>query len=282
MAGTIYPPEPHRALDRDRASKPTFKVSERTSTTTKNGQPPISVADIGTGTGIWLVDLAPKLPPTARLDGFDFSMSKFRPVAARPPNVRLMEANALKPFPAELHGQYDLVHVRLLVLALRTASWEPLFANLCTLLRPGGYHLWEDVDMANFKGYPATTKTAGIVSQMMRFHASQGSRGQPYLIGLDQLMATKGFTDARLGGFKTSSYWNHPTLSRPTQRMMFTVIVAYLQGIVQLGGFEDLLTTEDAARKIAEMIKETEVGEAKLDTWYWRTIGRRSLEGEGR
>ncbi|CAK7208650.1 hypothetical protein SEUCBS140593_000244 [Sporothrix eucalyptigena] len=251
-------------------------ITERT-LALKDGQPPVSVADIGTGTGVWLVDLASSLPPTARLDGYDFNTSKFRPVDSRPPNVQLLEANAIEPFPAMLHGQYDLVHVRLLVLALQPPDWKALAANLKTLLRPGGYLVWEDVDTQHFKGSPETTKTAATMAQLIRFNKFRGQQGVPYPIDLDKLMAAEGYDDARQKAFKVSDVWEHPTLAKPTQNSLFTIIVSYMQGIVEFGGFEDLKTKEDAARKAAEAKAEIDAGDVKCDSYFWRTIARKPL-----
>ncbi|KAF7934066.1 uncharacterized protein EAE97_008426 [Botrytis byssoidea] len=42
-------------------------------------RPKYRVADLGTGTGIWPLDLARRLPPTAQLCGFDISSAQFPP-----------------------------------------------------------------------------------------------------------------------------------------------------------------------------------------------------------
>lgn len=47
-----------------------------------------------------------------------------------------------KPFPAEIHGKYDLVHVRMLVAAMLPEEWEPAVRNLTQLLKPGGFLQW--------------------------------------------------------------------------------------------------------------------------------------------
>lgn len=112
---------------------------------------PPAVADIATGTGIFLQDLAETLPRDSRLDGFDFDTSKFMEASQLPSNVKLMFGNAFKDFPDELHGQYDCVHVRLLVYALKADQWDLVVGNLKKLLRPGGWIFWDDI------GYPSWT-----------------------------------------------------------------------------------------------------------------------------
>lgn len=104
-----------------------------------------AVADIATGTGVWLADLAQQLPENTRLVGFDMTKSKFRSADTLPANVQLYEANMLQPFAAEHLGAYDVVHIRLVRFALREVDWKPLVQNLLSLLRPGGLLVWEDV-----------------------------------------------------------------------------------------------------------------------------------------
>jgi len=57
-----------------------------------------------------------------------------------PGNIKFRYQNFLQPFPEELLGKYDLVHVRVMVLALSSDEWEPAVRNLMTLLREY-YHI---------------------------------------------------------------------------------------------------------------------------------------------
>lgn len=108
-----------------------------------------AVADIGTGTGIWLRDLAHELPGDARLDGCDFDTSKFPRVGSLPSNVNLSFGNVLKPFPQELLGQYDLDHASFFMFALKANQWESAAANIRTLLTPGGHLVWDETGLAS-------------------------------------------------------------------------------------------------------------------------------------
>lgn len=108
-----------------------------------------AIADVGTGTGIWLSNLADQLPREARMDGYDVDPSKFLESHQLPPNVTLSSGNIREPFPESLRGQYDLVHVRLLVFALKADEWVSAAVNARRLLKPGGYLLWEET------GYPS-------------------------------------------------------------------------------------------------------------------------------
>ncbi|KAJ5103673.1 hypothetical protein N7532_004202 [Penicillium argentinense] len=93
------------------------------------------VADVGTGTGIWLRDLAAVLLDDCKLDGFDLSGAMFFNEKPPPPNVKFHQHNLLEPFPAELIGQYDVVNVCAMVVALSSDEWKPALCNLISLLR---------------------------------------------------------------------------------------------------------------------------------------------------
>jgi ubiquinone/menaquinone biosynthesis C-methylase UbiE len=133
-----------------------------------------AVADVACGTGIWLLDLAKQIPRTSRLDGYDFDTSKFLDASEMPSNVSLKYANALEPFPSEVQGLYDLVHVRLVMFGLKADQWEPMAKNLFTLLKPGGYLLWDEHSYGSWNSVPMTKNFADWISADVRYAISVG------------------------------------------------------------------------------------------------------------
>lgn len=108
--------------------------------------PDSRIADIGTGTGIFLRQASEQLPETCRFDGFDVCLSQFPSQLDLPSNVRLLEQDVKKDFPPEFHGAYDLVHLRLMVTALQGEEWGSLCRIAERLLKPGGAIQWEEAD----------------------------------------------------------------------------------------------------------------------------------------
>ncbi|KAL6414065.1 uncharacterized protein AUP68_00579 [Ilyonectria robusta] len=125
--------------------------------------PTLKVADIGTGTGIWLLDVAKSLPSTCQLTGFDMSSSAFPPPQTWPPNVSLKIQDMFLPFPASEIGTYDVVAVRFVSSATPRAEWARAIENLMTLLKPGGWLQW--IDSCNFALYNSVAGTSRAACQ---------------------------------------------------------------------------------------------------------------------
>ena len=124
----------------------------------------IRVADVATGTGIWLTEIARQLP-TAYLYGLDISLAQAPPREWLPHNVVLRTWDIFDEVPEELLGRFDLVHVRLLVLVVQKGDPRPIIRNLFKLLKPGGYLQWDDLN------YPDThIRVVGNSSDTPKLH----------------------------------------------------------------------------------------------------------------
>ncbi|KAM5449461.1 hypothetical protein MaudCBS49596_004942 [Microsporum audouinii] len=109
-----------------------------------------SVADIGTGTGIWLKDVSQLLEKTntqCYYHGFDISADQF---PKNPENIQLSVQDITLPFPKEYWNRFDIVHVRLLVAALQESDYKAAVSNLSAILRPGGFLQWEEIDEESY------------------------------------------------------------------------------------------------------------------------------------
>ncbi|KAL2788794.1 hypothetical protein BJX66DRAFT_352516 [Aspergillus keveii] len=170
-----------------------------------------SVADVGTGTGyalfttlllphipsqsneptqadsnqpdrIWLLDAKKHLTrhspnPTSdspassyTLHGFDISAAQFLP-APETHGLSLSVHDILRPFPAEHRERYDLVHLRMLVSALKVEEYEVAVRNLVGILKPGGYLQWTDLDSSHLSSAPSATdpRASPLISSWLKF-----------------------------------------------------------------------------------------------------------------
>jgi len=128
------------------------------------------IADVGTGTGIWLTELVDQFPPSARFDGFDISAMQYPPQEWTPSNIHLSVQDTYKPFPEEHLGVYDVVHLRFALCYVNNVDAEPLLENLITLLKPGGYLQWyEPIVVA---GIAKAAKPSSSMTAMKRLAQS--------------------------------------------------------------------------------------------------------------
>nr|OQO31725.1 hypothetical protein B0A51_01073 [Rachicladosporium sp. CCFEE 5018] len=81
----------------------------------------VEIADIGTGTGTWLLELAAESKDKRfKFTGLDISAAQF---PADPPNgMSFATHNMLSPVPSHLQARFDIIHVRFLVLGLPSGS----------------------------------------------------------------------------------------------------------------------------------------------------------------
>ena len=125
---------------------------------------------------VWLSRLSKSLPNSIQLDGFDVSDDQYLPERSLSSNIKLRTLDALKPVPRNLVGQYDVVHIGLFSLVLRSKSdFEALLKHVIDLLgrsrrfitldilhpmvvtfltylvAPGGWLQWDELDLPGTK-----------------------------------------------------------------------------------------------------------------------------------
>ncbi|EDP52230.1 hypothetical protein KXW98_001633 [Aspergillus fumigatus] len=108
-------------------------------------RPDLAIADVGTGTAIWILDLLRQLP-NAKFHGFDISSEQYPAPGFLHPNVSLSKLDILGEIPEEYREKFDVVHARLLVQVVNQAGSDPVpvIRNMMKLLKPGGYLQWEE------------------------------------------------------------------------------------------------------------------------------------------
>ncbi|KAK6528444.1 hypothetical protein TWF281_009685 [Arthrobotrys megalospora] len=114
------------------------------------------VADVATGTGIWLTQLAEHLPATATLHGFDITDRLFPDQSTLPQNVSFSLLNVLEPIPESLCEKYDIVHIRGLCFVLKANEWAGVVKNVTRMIKPSGYIVWTDTNPGSAQAIPPT------------------------------------------------------------------------------------------------------------------------------
>ena len=101
-----------------------------------------AVADVATGTGIWLRDVEKSLAATSQAGskktsfvGFDISPQQFPLAGETPPNLSFVTHDMTEPFPSEYHETFDLVSVRLVSYVVKAADLEKVVRHILQILR---------------------------------------------------------------------------------------------------------------------------------------------------
>ncbi|KID98377.1 methyltransferase domain-containing protein, partial [Metarhizium majus ARSEF 297] len=230
-----------------------------------------AVADIATGTGVWLSDMATEFSPDARLDGYDVEPAKFPPASQLPANVKLSPCDVLLPFAEDLHGQYDLVHVRLLITALNAEQWPIVAANLRSLLRPGGYLLWAESGYPSISCLPMTEHFQKLINVEVRYAAAIG-RDITAPANLLQHVKSQGYTDCYQTSFST--YGKGKVIQDLAGRTMLSTLRQGLLGMVLQGGFDWVKSTRDVEDIMGLVHRDLENGVCAVGFEVHCIIGR--------
>ncbi|PYI09497.1 S-adenosyl-L-methionine-dependent methyltransferase [Aspergillus sclerotiicarbonarius CBS 121057] len=187
--------------------------------------PTARIADIATGTGVFLQQVAASYPD-ATLHGSDISTALFPPAASLLPNMQLSRLDVLEPVPESLVGTYDLVHVRLIVAGLLPSSWSSVVQNLSRLLKPGGAMQWEECNFGSAYhmrgGETSTTSAARQLGKI--FRDGIGSQLQHGWDALEQNMVSAGLVNV---GHDYVSSDRIPETRKAVTRNGMTALVAF-------------------------------------------------------
>lgn len=213
----------------------------------------LQIADVATGTAIWPIQLARKLPISASLCGFDISLSQAPPRAWLPPNLELREWDVFTPVPDNCVGRFDVVHVRLLLLVLTPATVRIVVRRLGQMLRHGGWLQWEELDLARTclrraEGEVAATTALPVLESMLGVLQREGDEG--WVSGLEDAVCDEGFEDVRV-----ERYWD----GVQEARAVFEMHLIKDEEMVRRSGMDEM-TRDAALRRIDDMYDESRRG----------------------
>jgi ubiquinone/menaquinone biosynthesis C-methylase UbiE len=193
--------------------------------------PHARVADIATGTGVILTDLAESHPITCQFDGFDISDAQFPPAAKLPSNVKLHIADAKQSLPSEHHEKFDVVFIRYLNAAMRPQDWQIVTRNAYDLLKPGGWLQWVEGDWsqaAHWNRLDPLPESNGAIQELGELIGSVKDMFRYFTLELADIFRNVGLKDIihevtssdRIP--ETRSVWAHITIGPLTGMLMHT------------------------------------------------------------
>lgn len=188
------------------------------------------IADVATGTGIWLLDLAREVSTTIQLDGLDISLSQAPPKAWLPANINMRVWNIFEDVPEDLVGQYDIVHVRLLLLVVTNANAVSVLQRLARLLKPGGYLQWEE--LSGFEHRVATVNPTIQTTAFQEMHKIMDGHGRlEWILQLPTSMSENGFEDTAI-----HQYLDGMDLAKAHSDMLLIMLEEFGAGIAKSKG----------------------------------------------
>ncbi|KAF9873867.1 hypothetical protein CkaCkLH20_08601 [Colletotrichum karsti] len=229
------------------------------------------VAEIATGTGIWLREMATQLPASAELRGIDMDTTKFPPASELPKNMKMIQHNALRAFPAEMRGTFDMVHVRLISLGMKKGDWEIVAKNLYTLLKPGGYIHWEEVGDMGWKMVPPSKAFAEWDRVSSLWGLKHGR--DPFMPArLPLVLEDTGFKDVDYKTYNT--FCTRDMLRDAMKKIAVEVVRPVMLAVLEDGGMETMQTVEDIDRLEAGIRKDVVENGAMVGFYYNWVWGR--------
>lgn len=132
------------------------------------GYEPLRILDLGTGTGIWAIEMADQYPD-AEIIGTDLSLIQPKWI---PQNLRFVIADFESEW-ALGRGSFDLIHLRVGIGSV--SSWPTLFSRVFQHLRPGvGWFEYVDIDIESRSDDGSlTTSSAMYQWQQHLVHATE-------------------------------------------------------------------------------------------------------------
>ncbi len=170
---------------------------------------PQRILDLGTGTGIWALDIA-EMYPSASVVGIDLSPVQPTEVS---PNV-LFEVDDFEQEWTFQKDSFDLIHWRLLLASV--SDYPKLFRQAFEHIRPGGYLEIHDIDPGQNCDDGTLSNDNSSVQWGQLFHEGCVKAGRPIpsIMSYKQMMENAGFVDI------TEQILKRPSNAWPKDRML--------------------------------------------------------------
>lgn len=143
---SVKSPEDLRELDRLQRQHYLLKHARKTNCYALNKMetPPNKILDVGTGSGIWALEIASECPDSEIISiGFRSVLDQ----TASPSNLEYVTIDLYKPWTDIESNSMDIVYQRALGHNSTKEQWQHLLSESIRVLKPGGYIEWVENDM---------------------------------------------------------------------------------------------------------------------------------------
>ncbi|OLN81544.1 Phosphoethanolamine N-methyltransferase [Colletotrichum chlorophyti] len=236
------------------------------------------VLDIGTGTGIWAMEMGDQFP-NAEVIGFDLSAIQPEWV---PPNVKFEIDDAESDWIRET--QFDFIFAR--YLAFSIADWPKLVRNIHANLNPGGWAEFQDYDLL-FESDDGTLTEKHETQRWDKLACEIGDK-----IGRTGRPGPKLYDWVKEAGFKNIVYHHYKIPVGPWAKDKYYKDIGMLNLIQLLDGLEAFTlkpfcgvlgwTTEEAQVLLANVRSELKTGAFHAHMSFYVVYGQKvEEENEG-
>ena len=228
----------------------------------------LRVADVCTGTGIWLLQVAHQYP-NSNLEGLDISLAEAPKRNWCPQNVRFQEFDLFADLPSDLTERYDTINVQYTHLFVRDAMIESVLHKLSSMLKPGGWLQYTDMDARNIqvlmpKGDHPPSAISTVVQSAWD---AVGFVPNAWTSNLEDLLTATGFVDV----VRRSPELPPPTLVPSTQSALWGIEEGCLTMLAKgLATREDMKGLMD---KVGQAWREHKEAGAVIDMRTFRCVG---------
>jgi trans-aconitate methyltransferase len=152
---------------------------------------PHSILEIGTGTGIWAIEVADKFP-SANVIAID--LSPIQPHLV-PPNLNFQIDDCESDW--NFHQKFDFIHIRNMSGSI--ADWPRLFKQAFEQLNPGGWIEASNIEAWGQSYNNSIPKDSAAVQWQENLRAAATAFGRELNIGPDlyRLVSSAGFVDVK-------------------------------------------------------------------------------------
>ncbi|KAF4946591.1 hypothetical protein FSARC_14164 [Fusarium sarcochroum] len=219
---------------------------------------PSKIMDLGTGTGIWPIDVA-DLYITAEVMAVD--LNRIQPALLRiPENLVLKQFDIEERAWTSLLTGCDLIHMRMLLGSIQTDLWPQIYGNVFEHLIPGhGYIEQVEIDWIPRREGNSKPEYSSFPEWSERFLSSMDKLNRSARVApenIQWLMRTAGFTDIKQKIIPVSlSPWSSVPHERSVARWFNAVLSRSLESLSMLPLIKKQGDTREEVHELCDKVK---------------------------